>query len=321
MNRSAPIAIVVACIAPLGASDALAFRMIQTTYEGRTSSAARVECDAAGGFVHWAGTRLAWRLNAYGQGAAAGVLPAIENAMARWSDASPAGHQITCEGTTGAGFETDGVNTILWANDNGCSGGCLALTALVLGPGQVILEADVSFNASATWSTGGGDHDVEAIAAHELGHALGIHHTDVTRKQNRPTMYADYFGADGRTLEQDDLDALQCSCDRYPPGPGTTSVPLGGPGREPANVRLAARMRPGQAVLRYGLDAQRPIRLEIFDVAGRRLTTLVDGVRGAGEHEVAWQGTSEGGRARSGVYFARISAPGETASATVILMQ
>lgn len=313
------IAFAVACALSLQADDALAFRMIQTTYQGRTTSGARVTCDAAGGFVHWRKTSLSWRLNPAGPGGGAGVMPAIQSAMAHWSQASPAGHVITCDGTTNAGFATDGINTILWSSGTGCSGGCLALTALVLGPGQEIVEADISFNPEASWSTGGADTDVEAIAAHELGHALGIHHTDVTRKQNRPTMYTDYFGIDGRTLEQDDLDALQCSCQRYPPEPATTSVPLGGPAQDHAHLWLSSRPRPGRTLLRFGLDADMQVRLDIFDLAGRRLATLVDGVRGAGEHEVAWDGTGPAGHLGSGVYFARIVAAGESASATAVL--
>ena len=44
-----------------------------------------------------------------------------------------------------------GVNTVLWANGNGCIGGCLAITALVLVQGQVITESDISLNDSVIW--------------------------------------------------------------------------------------------------------------------------------------------------------------------------
>jgi hypothetical protein len=125
-----------------------------------------------------------------------------------------ANHVLNYAGTTTAGFTTDGRNTFLWASGNGCTGSCLAITALVLQSGQVIVETDISFNNSYSWKTDGTDYDVQSVAAHELGHSLGIHHTEVTSTP-RPTMYASYFGTTGRTLETDDQAALQCSESRY----------------------------------------------------------------------------------------------------------
>ena len=79
---------------------------------------------------------------------------------------------------------------------------------------EVIVETDVSFNATRTWNTNGSDFDTQAVAAHEFGHTLGIHHTNLTSTP-RPTMYATYFGTDGRSLHSDDQQALQCAESRY----------------------------------------------------------------------------------------------------------
>lgn len=315
----------VACTTLLGGVDAQAFRMIQNSNPGRTSSGARVTCDDPGGFTHWTTATIAWRLNTADQGGAAGVATALQAAMTAWNGVSPASYTLGDAGTTNAGFVTDGINTVLWANGNGCTGSCLAITALVLAPGQVITEADVSFNRSATWNTNGSDYDVHAVAAHELGHTLGIHHTEVRKPRDRPTMYAYYFGTAGRTLENDDRDALNCAYDRYPPaGAGLLAdravETLARPADQ-AGVRLVARARPGGAILRFALQTERPVKLEVFDVAGRHLTTLVSGVRAAGEHEVAWDGTTGFGRVGSGVYFARVVSPQGKANATVILAE
>ncbi|MBD3221452.1 T9SS type A sorting domain-containing protein [bacterium] len=53
------------------------------------------------------------------------------------------------------------------------------------------------------------------------------------------------------------------------------------------------------------------VTVELYDVAGRRVRTLVDEVRPAGRHEVLWNGADDAGRAlSSGVYFARMRADG-----------
>jgi hypothetical protein len=52
------------------------------------------------------------------------------------------------------------------------------------------------------------------------------------------------------------------------------------------------------------------VRLEITDVAGRRVRTLVDGALAPGVHVSEWDGRGDGGGLRAGIYFARLEAPG-----------
>ena len=194
------------------ASNAQAYRMIQNTSVGRVSAGAAVPCDSTGGFAHWNIRNIDWRLNPAGQGS--GKETAITSALTSWTNVPSADHVLNYAGTTNAGFATDGINTMVWSKGNGCAGTCLAITALVLQSGQVIAETDISFNSRYNWRTDGGDYDTEAITAHEVGHSLGIHHTELTSTP-RPTMYASYFGTTGRTLEGDDQSALQCAESRY----------------------------------------------------------------------------------------------------------
>jgi hypothetical protein len=194
------------------ATPANAYRMIQNTGVGRYSAGGAVACTAAGGFAHWNNKNISWRLNTANQGS--GKSTALSGALSAWTAVTSADHNLTYGGTTTAGFVTDGINTALWANGNGCTGSCLAITALVLQAGQVIVETDISFNNSYSWQTSGVDYDTQAVMAHEIGHALGIHHTNLTSTP-RPTMYASYFGNTGRTLETDDRQALQCAESRY----------------------------------------------------------------------------------------------------------
>ena len=320
VQRSLFVSFSVACTVLLAGRDAAAFRMIQNTSTGRTSIGASVTCSATGGFVHWSRSQITVMLNPANQGGEPGVPLALQHAMASWTAVTPANFQLNYGGTTSAGFVTDGINTVGFGTTSGCTGGCLALTALVLGPGQVIQEVDVSFNDAVNWNTNGSDYDVEAIAAHELGHCLGIHHTDITKPRNRPTMYTAYFGIGGRTLESDDRDALNCSYSRYPAASIIADEEAESPAPDPpARLALRSRVRDGHATLRYALQNPGDVRLDVFDVAGRRITTLVSGARGAGEHEVAWGGETAYGKVRRGVYFARIDTPEGHDIATILL--
>jgi hypothetical protein len=57
-------------------------------------------------------------------------------------------------------------------------------------------------------------------------------------------------------------------------------------------------------VIGYHLPADARVTLRIYDLLGREIATLVDGLVSAGSHAVTWNGSSYG----SGVYFVRLSA-------------
>jgi hypothetical protein len=61
--------------------------------------------------------------------------------------------------------------------------------------------------------------------------------------------------------------------------------------------------------IRFALPENTPVVLAIFDVGGRRVRVLENGVLPAGPHEVEWDGTTEDGvQAPSGTYFCRLLA-------------
>ena len=65
--------------------------------------------------------------------------------------------------------------------------------------------------------------------------------------------------------------------------------------------------------LAFTLSRPGPVRLEIFDLRGRRLRQLVVGELEAGPHAVPWDGCTElGTRAPAGLCWARLSAEGQT---------
>jgi hypothetical protein len=62
-----------------------------------------------------------------------------------------------------------------------------------------------------------------------------------------------------------------------------------------------------QTVIRYRLAARGAVQVSVYNLAGQRLLTLVDGERPAGTHTITWDGRDEGGRVlASGVYLYRI---------------
>jgi len=63
-------------------------------------------------------------------------------------------------------------------------------------------------------------------------------------------------------------------------------------------------------------------RLEIYDIIGRRVTTLLAGERPAGVHSLVWNGRDANGlRVTSGVYIARLGAGGHTVNRRMLLMK
>jgi len=65
---------------------------------------------------------------------------------------------------------------------------------------------------------------------------------------------------------------------------------------------------PSTAIAFY-LPQRSHVRIDVYDVAGRLITTLVDETRPAGRHSVDWNGQDDAGRtAASGVYFYRMRA-------------
>ncbi len=76
----------------------------------------------------------------------------------------------------------------------------------------------------------------------------------------------------------------------------------------PLHPAFAARLLRGGSI-RFDLElpGSAEVRLDVFDVAGRRVATVVDGTRPAGRHEVAWTPIGDSGaRLGSGVYFGRM---------------
>jgi hypothetical protein len=74
--------------------------------------------------------------------------------------------------------------------------------------------------------------------------------------------------------------------------------------------------------LEYTLAEERSVRIEIYNVLGQRVRTLVEERKSAGLHRVQWEGRNEyGTRVGSGVYFYRIEAGDFTNSKKMVIVR
>ena len=78
----------------------------------------------------------------------------------------------------------------------------------------------------------------------------------------------------------------------------------------------------GGTALAFDLPAQSRARLDIYNVAGRKVTTVVDREFPAGRHSVRWNGTDDSGRkVPAGIYFYRIEAGADVSTKKMIVLR
>ena len=76
----------------------------------------------------------------------------------------------------------------------------------------------------------------------------------------------------------------------------------------------------GATLLRYTLPAAALVRLELFDLAGRRVREIEEGERFAGEHTARFDGSDADGRTiAAGLYFVRLEAGGRSAVTRLVI--
>ncbi len=96
------------------------------------------------------------------------------------------------------------------------------------------------------------------------------------------------------------------------PGPPTVGV-----GTLAQSTRLTVYPNPGRQVdISLSLPEPGPASLDVFDVQGRRVATLLTGQQSAGQQSVRWTG-----RGQSGVYLLRLTTPRQTFTKRFALLQ
>jgi flagellar hook capping protein FlgD/LVIVD repeat-containing protein len=89
--------------------------------------------------------------------------------------------------------------------------------------------------------------------------------------------------------------------------------------------RMSLRAYPNPSSLRTSIEFstlhEGPVQVSVYDVAGRRVRGLADGILRAGDHRLHWDGHAEDGRAvPGGIYLIRVSTPeGSTTARSVMV--
>jgi len=88
----------------------------------------------------------------------------------------------------------------------------------------------------------------------------------------------------------------------------------------PRALNVLSQNRPNpfnpETMIPYSVASSGRVTVRIYDISGRCIRSLVDGVKDAGVYQARWTGELDsGGRAASGIYFYRITYPDGTSSA------
>ncbi|HEY8475665.1 MAG TPA: matrixin family metalloprotease, partial [Chloroflexota bacterium] len=159
----------------------------------------------------WPERSVGWRYNPTGappglSGHASAVAAGAETWSSAGADFTFTGGGQSSAGTGACHSTLDGENTVGWAPQ---PGSVLAVTCTwyeMGGSPRPAIEFDMEIDPEWEWTTGSPVRvDLESVAVHEFGHALGLAHS----QDSSAVMYASYSeGSVKRELTEDDLAGL-----------------------------------------------------------------------------------------------------------------
>lgn len=92
---------------------------------------------------------------------------------------------------------------------------------------------------------------------------------------------------------------------------GGQQTGIGDPGQLPVMLQAFPNPFRSQTRIAFDLEAPGPVRFSVFDIRGRLLRAMDEGIRPAGPHTVIWDGRDAWGRRLpAGAYFYRVTAGG-----------
>ena len=106
------------------------------------------------------------------------------------------------------------------------------------------------------------------------------------------------------------------------PTTGSTTVSVG----DVQAVDFLANPSPnpsrGLATIHFGLARASEVNLELFDVAGRRVQTLVSSNLAPGPHTATWDGRDrQGNHVKNGIYLVRLTTPSKAFNTRLVRLQ
>ena len=153
----------------------------------------------------------------------AGFKAEIEAAFGAWSSVADITFMEVAD--LGEAFDTSGGSGDIRIGGHAFDGSGGTLAHGYFPPVNGVTAAgDIHFDIAETWKIGfgGGGFDIFQVAAHEIGHAIGLHHTGVASSLMNP-FYSEAFTG----LQADDIAGAQ-----FIYGPAVTAVP------EPRTIML-----------------------------------------------------------------------------------
>ena len=109
-------------------------------------------------------------------------------------------------------------------------------------------------------------------------------------------------------------------CDLAEPDTAFTGVEAPATGIEqPHPFKVSAFPNParGTTEIRYVLPQREQVTMDLYDLSGRRIRRLAEGIQEAGGHSLIWRGDSAPG----GVYFLRLSSGGRSLTRRLVLLR
>ena len=208
--------------------------------------------------------------------------------------------------------------------------------------GDLTTNGDASWthNISPTekWANPGGDFDptssasqiITTVGPYTWGPTVGLTQ-DVQNwvdnpNQNFGWIFVGAEQASGSAKGFSSLESINCAdnsnCPRieidYTPDLVDVSAP--GNGGSFHLTAVVPNPSPGKTGIHFSLAQSGPARLSIFNVRGRHIATLVDGILEAGSHLYDFRGLDKRGNlVMSGVYIARLEVGGEMKSRKFVL--